>query len=175
MKLRTAIILLILIAVSTGCKDIDELLTFTISDQTTFTVESASPLNLPLEIATPDVTTNSSQKFENNNTTASLVKDVKLEELRLTIISPSGKTFSFLESVHLYISTGPDDEIALAHIEEVPAGVSAITLITTTEKLDKYVKASSYKLRTSVVTRETLTEAVDIRTDLKFKVTAAPL
>lgn len=157
------------------CKEVDDLLTFTISDQVVITVPSNSPFNLPVEIATPDVTTNSSQKFANNNTEASLVKDVKLQELTMAIQSPSGKTFSFLKSIQIYISTNSSNEILLAGLDNIPANVSTITLTPTQEKLDTYAKASSYKLRTSIVTRETLTQSVELKTDLKFKVTAAPL
>ena len=157
------------------CKSVDDLLTFTISDQVTITVPSNSPLNLPAELATPDVTTNSSQKFANNNTQASLVKDVRLQELTLTIQSPSGKTFSFLKSIQIYISTNSNDEILLAGLDNIPVAVSSISLTPTQAKLDVYAKASSYKLRTTIVTRETLTQNVEMKTDLKFKVTAAPL
>lgn len=158
-----------------GCKQVDDLLTFTISDQVNITVPSNSPLSLPTELATPDVTTNSSQKFANNNTEASLVKDVKLQELKLTIETPSGKTFSFLKSIQIYISTNSGNEILLAGLENIPANVNTIVLTPTQEKLDVYAKSSSYKLRTSVVTKETLTQDVTLKTDLKFRVTAAPL
>jgi hypothetical protein len=175
MKIKGKIFLLLLAGLVFGCKSIDKLLTFTVTDQTSFRVESTSPLNLPFEILTPDVTTNSSQKFENNNTTSALVKDVKLEELRLTITNPSTKTFSFLKSVYIYISTTQSDEIQLAYLDNISSTNSTITLITTQEKLDKYVKSSSYKLRTKIVTSESLSQPVDVRVDLKFKVTAQSL
>lgn len=158
-----------------GCKDVEDLLTFSIHHETDFRVESSSPLGLPLEIGTPDVTTNSNQTFRNNNTSASLVKDVKLQQIDLAITSPVDKTFNFLTSIHVYISTDQQSEILLAHLEEVPENVSEIALIPTQQKLDAYVKASSYKIRTQIVTDETLTQAVDILMDLDFKVTAAPL
>lgn len=170
-KILFALVALIL----SQCKEVDKLLTFTISNQVTITVPANSPLNLPVELATPDVTTNSSQSFANNNTEASLVKDVKLQELKLSIQTPAGKTFSFLKSIQIYISTTQSNEILLASLDDIPTGVTSITLIPTNEKLDVYAKASSYKLRTAIITRETLTQAVDMKVDLKFKVTAAPL
>ena len=45
------------------------------------------------------VTTNSSAEFENNKTKASLVKDVKIRSLKLSITDPSDKTFTFLKSI----------------------------------------------------------------------------
>jgi hypothetical protein len=170
---KISIVLICLILAQ--CKTVDDLLTFTISDQVTITVPSNSPLSLPVELATPDVTTNSNQKFANNNTQASLVKDVKLQELTMSIQSPSGKTFSFLKSIQIFISTNSNDEILLASMDNIPVSVSSISLTPTQAKLDTYAKASSYKLRTTIVTRETLTQNVEMKTDLKFKVTAAPL
>jgi hypothetical protein len=157
------------------CKQVDDLLTFTIANQVTITVPSNSPLNLPIELATPDVTTNSNQTFANNNTEASLVKDVKLQELKLTIQTPTGKTFSFLKSIEVYISTNSSNEILLASLADVPATATSISLTPTQQKLDVYAKSSSYKLRTSIVTREALTQSVEMKADLKFRVTAAPL
>jgi hypothetical protein len=159
-----------------GCNEVNDLLTFSIDHQTDFRVESSSPISgLPLEIATPDITTNSNQSFQNNNTNASLVKDIKLQKVKLGITNPANKTFSFLKSIHVYISTDQHSEILLAHLEEIPGNVSEIELIPTSQKLDAYVKASSYKVRTEIVTDETVTQAVDILMDLNFKVTAKAL
>jgi hypothetical protein len=159
----------------TSCDEIDKLFTFSINHQVNFQIESSAPLNLPFEIATPDVTTNSNQSFKNNNTSSSLVKDVRLADLKLTVVDPADKTFSFLKSVTLYISTDQNNEIELASQTDIPTTATTITLIPTNAKLDTYVKADSYKLRTSIVTRETLTQTVEVKADLKFKVTAASL
>ena len=158
-----------------SCKKIDDLLTFRISHETTFTLQSASPLNLPFEVQTPDITTNANQEFQNHNTRADLVKDVRLEEVKLTLVSPSDKTFSFLKSIQIFISTNQSDEIVLASAENISSTTTTLNLEPTSEKLDSYVKASSYKLRTSVITRETLTQDVDIKMNIKFKVTADAL
>jgi hypothetical protein len=158
-----------------ACDDVEKLLTFYINHQATFQVESTAPLNLPIIISTPDITTNSSQTFDNNNTSASHVKDIKLEEIKLTVTNPTDKTFSFLKSVKVLISTDQNNEIELASQDDIPTTATTITLVPTSAKLDTYIKASSYKLKTSIVTREALTETVDIRADLKFKVTATPL
>ena len=156
-----------------ACEEVEDLLTFRINDRTSIRVESnASPISLPFEIPTPDVTSNSQQQYENNNTHASLVKDVKLEQLKLTITSPASKTFSFLKSIRIFISSDQYNEIELAASGEIPSAASTIDMVPTKEKLDTYIRASSYNLRTEVITDETLTESVDIQVDLKFLVTA---
>jgi hypothetical protein len=174
MKTKAITVLAILALFIVSCSEVDKLLTFTISNQTTFKINSGIPFNSPFEVATPDVTTNSTSEFKNNNTNVDLVKDVKLQELKLSITSPDTKTFSFLKSVHMYISTNADDEIELAYQDDINSTTNTINLTCTTQKLDKYIKASSYKIRTKVVTKETLTQETTIEADMKFRVTADP-
>lgn len=149
-------------------------MTFTISNDASIKIKSTSPLNLPTEIITPEVTTNSSAEFENNKTKASLVKDVKIRSLKLTISDPSDKNFTFLKSIHLYISTTDSNEIELAYQDNINTSSNAIDLICTDKKLDQYIKADKYKIRTQVTLKETLTQDVTVKADMKFKVTADP-
>lgn len=174
MKTRTFALIAFLSLFLFSCSVVDKLLTFTISNQTSFKIATGFPLNLATEIITPDVTTNSSSEFKNNNTKADLVKDVKLKELKLTITDPSDKTFTFLKSIRLYISTDANDEIELAYSDQINSTSNTIDLTCTSEKLDKYIKASSYKIRTKAVIKETITKDVTVKSDMKFKVTADP-
>ncbi len=174
MKTKTFALIAFISLFLFSCSVVDKLLTFTINNQTSFKISTGFPLNLPIEIITPDVTTNSSSEFKNNNTKADLVKDVKLKELKLTITDPSDKSFTFLKSIHLYISTDANDEIELAYSDQINATSNTIELICTSEKLDKYIKAPSYKLRTKAVIKETITKDVTVKSDMKFRVTADP-
>ncbi|WP_268845884.1 hypothetical protein [Flavobacterium aestivum] len=174
MKTKAVIVLAFLALFIVSCNEVDKLLTFSISNQTTFKINSGLPFNSPFEVPTPDVTTNSTSEFKNNNTNVNLVKDVKLQELKLSITNPADKTFSFLKSVHMYISTNADDEIELAFLDDINSTSNTINLTCTSQKLDKYIKASSYKIRTKVVTKETLTQETTVKADMKFKVTADP-
>lgn len=173
MTLRKSILACFAVIGILACEEVDKLLTFHISDRTSITIESsASPILLPIQIPTPEVTSNSQQQYENNNTTASLVKDVKLEQLKLTITDPPSQTFGFLKTIRIYISSDESPEIELASAENIAANSNIVELVPTTEKLDTYIKASSYNLRTEVTTDETFTESVDVQVDLKFAVTA---
>lgn len=157
-----------------SCSVVDQLLTFTISNQTTITIESGFLIGTATSIIIPEVTTNSSAEFENNNTKADLVKDVKLTELTLTITDPTNKTFSFLKSIELYISTDSSDEILLASKNDINSTTNTVVLMPTTVKLDKYIKAPSFKLRTQAVIKESITQDITVKGDMKFKVTADP-
>ncbi|WP_378188198.1 hypothetical protein ACE939_07045 [Aquimarina sp. W85] len=159
-----------------ACDAVDDLLTFTITDDIDFEVSSGIPISTPFEISTPPVESNSKSEFENNNSRVDLVKEIKLKSLNLAITSPEGKTFSFLKSIKIFISDSNDkNEIELASLDTVPEDAKTISLETTNTALDAYVKGSSYNLRTEVVTRETLTETVAINAEMKYQVTADPL
>ncbi len=174
MKSKSIALIFLLSLFLTSCDAVDDLLSFTISNEASIKIKSTSPLNLPTEIVTPDVTTNSSAEFENNKTKASLVKDVKIRSLKLSISDPSDKTFTFLKSIHLYISTSNSEEIELAYQDNINSSSNTIDLICTDKRLDQYIKADSYKIRTQVTLKETLTKDVTVKADMKFRVTADP-
>lgn len=174
MKSKLIAITLLFSLFLTSCDAIEDLLSFTISNEASIQIKSTSPINLPTEIITPDVTTNSSSEFKNNKTEAGLVKDVKLKSLKLSITNPDGKTFTFLKSIHLYISTTDSDEIELAYQDNINETSNMLDLISTNAKLDKYIKADKYKIRTQVTLKETLTKDVTVKADMKFGVTADP-
>jgi hypothetical protein len=155
-----------------SCSKLGSLVTFPINEETSVQISSSTIVNVPFDLPSANMTTNSSQEFENNNTEKDLVKDVKLENLKLTVTNPNDKTFSFLKSIHLFISSEGNDEIELAYLDTIPVNATSILLIPTEAKLDPYIKASTYKLRTRVETREILSQTTDIQVNAKFKVTA---
>ena len=147
-----------LLVFSLSCKKVKDLFSFTITNECNITINSASPVNIPFVVSTPDVTTNSNQQFQNNNTSANLVKDIRLQNLKLTITNPSSQTFAFLKTIHIYISTNASNEIELASMDNITASTTTLELNATQAKLDEYIKASSYNLRTEVVTKQILTQ-----------------
>ncbi|MFL1895570.1 hypothetical protein ACJRPK_07695 [Aquimarina sp. 2-A2] len=159
-----------------ACDVVDDLLTFTISDDTDIEIGSGVPLATPFDIATPPVKSNSQSEFEQNDSRVDLVKEIKLTSLKLNITSPEGQTFNFLKSIRIFISdTNDENEIELASLDTIPEGVKTLDLETTNAALDVYVKGASYNLRTEVVTKEALTNTVKVNAAMKYQVTADPL
>ncbi|SMG27706.1 hypothetical protein SAMN05661096_01650 [Marivirga sericea] len=162
-----------------GCdiqESIDNFTTFNISNTAEFTIPSSSGVNLPIDLGTPNISTSSQQSFENNNTRADLVEDVNLSDLTLTITSPDDRTFSFLESLEIYISNDSEGSTLLAEIENVPDNIGReLELETTGAKLDDYIIEDRYDLRYEVVTRESINYDTDIRADMVFEVRAKVL
>lgn len=158
-----------------SCEELKDLLTFTISDSTTFTIESVSEEEVPISTPTPEITTNYSQEFENNDTRSDLVKSIKLDKLTLTIQSPEDFTFSFLKSLDIFITAEGLEETRIAFKDNIPEENTSIELETTDEELDAYIKKDSYSLSFEAVTREAFFNDVTIKADMEYKVTADPL
>lgn len=172
----TILLLLVVSVFAFSCKEIDKLLTFDIEHSQNMTFSSGFPVNTLQVFAPVDVTTHSEDEFKNNRTKSELVKNVSLTSLKLTITDPAAEDFSFLKTVEIFISL-PDGskEIRLAYVENVPQTIgNTLDLTSTNAKLDEYLKASSYKLRTKVIYDEYTTKSYAIRADMKFKVTADP-
>ena len=162
-----------------GCKKsvLDNLLTFTVdvSQNSRISPPSIFYTGLPKPVS---VITNSEASFRNNKTTRDKVKNVLLDQMQLTLVSPVGLNFDFLDTLKVYINTpNVSNRILLAHLYNPPKGVKTLTLVPTTERLDDYLKAETYELtvysrqRPSYFIRDSLT----IRSDTRFKVTANSL
>ena len=175
---KTVIALSLIISaliIYSSCDKVDELLTFDIIDESSFTIESSMGINLPFSIPTPDINTSSETEFANNDTKADLVKEIILKELLLSTSSPAGEDFSFLKDIEIYISAEGVNEILLASKKGIDENSSVIVLNTTTSKLDDYVKKDKYTLRTNVTTDEYLMHDIEVRIDMTYQVTADPL
>jgi hypothetical protein len=164
----------LLLLLLSSCKKLDQLLTFDITSSEQIKIPASGLVNTPLITPVP-VTVNSKQSFENNNTKAELVKDVRLTKLTLTIVDPAAENFNFLQSIRIYIGTNNNDKTLLASLNQVPTGVSTIELTPENSPLDKYIKAESYTLYTEVTLRSNVARELTVQADSRFKVTADPL
>src|SRR5690606_2400405 len=141
-----------LLAISfTACDKVDKLLTFYVEDEQTIEIPSQFSNGFPLGALIPlspvAVSTNSESEFANNDTRTDLVKDVSLNKLMLTLTDPNDN-FDFLKDIDLYISNDANEELRIAYFTDIPLGRNQIELVSTNAKLDKYIKAPSYKIIT---------------------------
>lgn len=155
---------------SSGCK---KKVTQFYVDYTTEAVIPATLSILPVSVNTPEVTTNSTYNFENNNTRRDHIRHILLDKLSLAITSPQGETFSFVNSVTLYISAPGLEETAVAFADSIPANVgNQLALTSAGVDLKDYIKADQIQLRLKVVTDETIPQDVHISVYSKYLVDA---
>lgn len=128
---------------------------------------------VPFSLNTPEIVTNSEFEFEANNTRADKVERINLKELRLDITSPNGETFSFLNSVEIYISSPNHSERKVAFKESIPAGVGTQLICDLVDvELQDFVKDEKFTLRLVTVTDETIPQDVTVEVYTNFRVKA---
>ena len=178
---KTVMFAPLLLALLFGCKKVEnqvaQILKFTVnvSQDSRVPPPSIFYTGLPAPVT---VVTNSSAAFSSNNTNSSKVKDVYLDQLKLTLLKPASLDFDFLDTLRVYINTpGASNRILLAQTANPPSGATTLTLTPTTARLDEYLKSDKYQL--TVYSRQRrnyyIQDSMTVRTDARFKVTASSL
>jgi len=167
------ILALALLFTAFGCNKIAQLTSFSVKDHSSTTIKSTTQLNLPFDVTTPDVTTESQNEYEGNNTAKNLVESIYLKELKLTITNPSSQSFNFLKDIEIYINANGKSEQLIASKYSIADDVGTILLLDPTDvNLKEYVSQDSYKLRLRVTTDKIISNDVSIDIDSKFSVKA---
>lgn len=155
----------------TGCKA--KFTQFNMEYNSQATIPSTTPVDLPFDVTTPDQTTNSSYKFEVNDTRKENIKKITLTELRISIIAPEGETFSFLKDMSVYISADGLSEKLVAYKYDINNSIGAVlNCDVTNEDLQAYIKADSFVIRLETVTDEVISNDIDVNIYTDFFVDA---
>lgn len=171
MKSGIYIFSIMLIAVS--CEEVDELTKFDIEYEESFTVPATLGIDTPISLPTPDITTNSEEKFSGNDTKKDLVEEIVMKELVLTLESPSDSDLSFLKSLTLYIKAEGMEETEIASRESIPDDIGqTLEMETTSVDLKEYIFKDSFSLRTRVTIDKTISEEHEMNAAMTFTVDA---
>lgn len=163
--------LLIITVVLFGCKN--KLTQFNLDENFQATIPASSPIDLPFTVNTPEQTTNSEAEFESNDTRKDKIEQIVLEELTITITSPQGEDFSFLNSLELYLSSTVHSEEKVAFLNDISDDIgSEITCDIVGQDLQKFVKDDKIKIRLVTVTDEVITQDIDVNIYTNFFVDA---
>jgi hypothetical protein len=154
-----------------GCKALKELTTFYITYAENVTIAKSTMVDLPIDIATPDIVTNSEATFSANNTRKDLIDEIKLRQAKLIVTIPAGGDFSFLKSVALYISSANQAETKIAWRDDIPDDVgNELVLLVSDADLKEYIKADKYKLRIKALTDKLTSQDYTVRIETEFAV-----
>ncbi|MFC5271308.1 hypothetical protein [Adhaeribacter terreus] len=192
MKKSYYLLLLLVVAVFSGCKKeeedpVDKLFSFDIKNEKGFVATkdeinaayaaSANGFNFPLPVS--GVAGDTEASFQKNNTSTSLVTEVKVREVYLTMPDNATEDFSFLEKVDIYIATDVNDPnpLLMAYNRAIPTNVGKKLVFTPTDaSVAKYVKAGTYALilKDYKMARQ-VTSDLSITARITYTVTANPL
>lgn len=157
----------------TACEEVNKLTQFEIEYNESVTIPASTIINTPFNIATPDVNSDSEQNFQINNTNKELIEEIYLKELDLTITTPSGEDFSFLEEVTIYINADGLPEQEIASKKPVPNSTGAQLILDVTQAdLQSYIKKDEFSLRLSTVMDETISSDHTIKIHSVFFIDA---
>ncbi len=154
------------------CKKENKGIRFKIKYESDFIIESGGFLDLPFDVFTPDITTNSEQQFEANDTRKDKIEEIKLESLKLSLTAPTGGNFDFLKSIELYIKADGLDEVKYAFLNQVPDGQTILTMNTIDINLAEYIKKDKFSLRAKTVQDKILSQDAEIKANIVFDVRA---
>lgn len=169
------LLLPILLLSAASCKKIASLLSFDVDDSSSFTIPGTTFIpGATLTLPGFTVASTSQTTYKNNNTSADYVQDVTLSRLTLTVTNPSTQNFDFVKSISIYIATDAagSNKVLLASLPAVPTGQTSISLNPAGNKLDQYLKSSSYTLFTTAELAQTLRQNTEVRADSRFNVHA---
>lgn len=156
-----------------GCKKLDKLTQFNMDYNTSVVIPSSTAVDLPFNIMTPDVQSNSESTFSINDTRKDLIQQIILKKMELTITDPADGDFSFLKSISIYISAQGLSEAKIAWLDSIPAGTGNILDLDTSDSdLKDYIKQDNFSLRLNTVTDELLTQDYHIDINSRFFVNA---
>ena len=160
------------VLLSTSCKKYKE---FNVASSSSFTVPSNNSLiNLPMEIVTPESTSNIQTQVETEGSSSKLIDHVTLTSFNLTITNPSNANFNFLNSVEVYLSSPNQPEILLASQYDIPENnATQLILNPSGEDLKEYVKETNLTIRTKVVTDKVVNYDLTVKTNEIFLVKVA--
>ena len=156
----------------TSCKELDKLTQFTMDYDSSVTIEKTAVIDLPITVLTPDMETNSESQFEINDTRKDLVEEIRLEQMKMTITSPSGQTFSFLDKITVSIEAEGLEEIVIAEKDVPEDAGNTLTLETTGKDVQAYIKKDSFRLKVNTITDEAISKDIDIDIHSEFFVNA---
>jgi hypothetical protein len=156
------------------CKKLKKYTDFDVDYSTDFVIPANGGLiGLPINIVTPETTTNTEGVYDNNDTEAKLVDEVTMTRLNLVINSPQNASFDFLESIEVYLSTSSEPEVLVASKYDIPkSGLRVLELDTRDENLKAYLQENAFKIRVKTNMRQAVAYDISMTANETFHVKA---
>ncbi|MEH0158734.1 hypothetical protein V6R21_32160 [Limibacter armeniacum] len=156
-----------------SCDTLDKLTQFELKYTSNVTIPATVPIASPFEIFTPEIKSDSESQMSINNTKKDLVEEIYLKSMTLTIKSPEGEDFSFLESLAVTISAEGLEEQQIAFKDNIGENVSDVIEMEVEKiNLREYILKDEFKLKVTTVTDELNSKSYDIEIFTKYHVNA---
>lgn len=163
-------LLVLLMLVMTSCNKFTQ---FDMPYETVVVIPSSTLIDIPIDVNSPEVTTESEQTFAVEDTRKDLIEEILLTDLNLELESPSGSDFSFLKTIEIFIDADGSSEERVAWKENISENAGKTLELESTDKdLQSYIKADEFTLRVKTTTRESISQDHEIKVKANFWVDA---
>jgi hypothetical protein len=146
---------------------------FNVKQNGTFEIPANNGILDLLEVLTPAMSSNWNGEFQNNNTNADNLREMKLKAASMTITEPAGQTWKFLEKIEVYLKADGLDEVKIAYKENIDPNIGqTLNLDVVDVDLKPYAKKDAIQLRIKTKAREQTSQPTKGTFELTFGVTA---
>ena len=144
--------------------------------------ESAPIPQLKLTNATdtfisPGIPTNIESQLQANNTSPNLVQSVELQTMTLSITTPPGQNFGFLQDVRVFIQTDSLPAVEIANKYNISGNSDTLNMNVDEVQLKPYLLSNSFQMKfiatNSTATTTTMTLNVFLRFQFQANLLAA--
>jgi len=157
-----------------SCKKIDKATQFDLIIEEQVTPPSIIGINLPFNLPTTAIHSDINKQLEIKNKKKKKIEKMFLDELEVSILTPSNQDFNFIKSVKVFISAENLTKILVAESLNLTNQNLKTLLITPIDELDltDYVKKDVIDLSIELVTDETIFHKVTLNIKSTFWVDA---
>lgn len=168
-KILAALIVLSLVVLNLSCKK-DKPTEFDIDYTSTLTIPSTSiTVNVPADFDSPEIPTNSKDKFTSEKTVQNLVDEIKLTKFDLSVANGN---LNFLKSLSIYLKTSGLGDVLIASKTSIPQGVSALAMDLQDVNIKEYIFKDKIQFRVTVTIQTGLAATQQLKMDQTVHVKA---
>lgn len=119
------------------------------------------------EVSSTSTANNVQTWFGGNNN--ALIKDVRISDAKISVVSPSGGNLSALKSVKVYISSNGSNEKLVASRSDISTTSTSVNLdLNSSGYLDEIVKSSGLTVRTVYELKNQTSSDMNLKVALNF-------
>lgn len=156
-----------------GCNLLEKIIKIPVKINSELTIPAGTGIGLITDVFAEETETNIEETLALEDSRKELIKTCRLKECVLTITSPSGTDFSFLNDIYVYLVDDELGEIQIASRTDIPNDIGGeLELAISSAELSDYLKKDSVTIKTRIVTDEILLTNVTVNVYTRFQVTA---
>lgn len=168
MKYKVAIPVLAILLSLFSCGALKHV-TFYENFNETATVPQLKLTNATDTFVTPSFPTNIESQLQANNTSPNLVQSVELQTMTLSITTPPGQNFGFLQDVRVFILTDSLPAVEIANKYNISSTNDTLNMNVDDVQLKPYLLSNSFQMKFITTNSTATTATMTLNVFLRFQ------